>query len=372
MEKKRERIQINKSFGQLAVQVILLLLSIAFLLEFAARTDFIQSRVPFQALGTNNIEFEANLDTLTALTEREGPMDCLFIGNSTIGRAIDPKSFGLAYKDQTGIEIRCFNFSVNGTSVPTSILITKILIKIYQPKLIVFGTSIGEYAAYFHDIPQERYTDNPWFKYQLGQFSLEGWITQHSFAYRILLFYTYSANNGLRIQPTLDQAPDNIKERTNYGFAYTDEVKEDINHPTRDDRERFFHNLGGLNYSQHIASSLEELFKLQDQADIQIVVVELPYHKSLITLYDTPGKFEEKKEELASFYKHISAELINVTSLHNILFLRSTYLFMIPDNGWKDREHLNGIGAAIFSQWLGNQLGAAVVEGALTDPTIGK
>ena len=372
MKTKRVHFQINKNAAYLPLQAILLFFFTAILLELGARTDFVQSKVPFQALGTDNIEFEAKFDNINAVIERDGPIDCLFIGNSTVGRGMDPIIFNAAYQVASGEEIRCFNFSVNGTNIPSSIMIIKILVKHYHPKLVILGTSTGEYAAGFHDVPQERYVDNPWFKYQLGEFSPIGWLTDNSFAYRMLLLFSYSANHGLNLQPTYDKVPPNNKNRDNYGFGYTAEVKTDINTPTKADRERFYHIFGGLIASRNIAASLEDLFQFQQQAGFQIVLVEMPYHKSLITLYDTPGKFEEKREDLAEFYYSIREQLLDAANRHNVLFLRTTHLFMIPDNGWKDREHLNGPGAAIFSQWLGSQLGTALSSGAISNSTNGK
>jgi hypothetical protein len=47
------------------------------------------------------------------------------------------------------------------------------------------------------------------------------------------------------------------------------------------------------------------------------------------------------------------------------LFLETTRLDLIPDDGWADYSHLNSKGAVIFSKWLGKQLGKAVMDGQI-------
>jgi hypothetical protein len=44
-------------------------------------------------------------------------------------------------------------------------------------------------------------------------------------------------------------------------------------------------------------------------------------------------------------------------SKNQVMFIKTSGLNLIPNDGWVDYAHVNTKGAAIFSEWLGIQIG---------------
>src|SRR4051794_37844514 len=80
--------------------------------EVLARSAPIQSILVAPSVGSEQYQLGPKLLLLDRLIQRDGPVDCIFIGSSMVLRGIDPEIVSAAYRDETGRSIKCFNFGL--------------------------------------------------------------------------------------------------------------------------------------------------------------------------------------------------------------------------------------------------------------------
>jgi len=86
--------------------------------------------------------------------------------------------------------------------------------------------------------------------------------------------------------------------------------------------------------------------------------VELPIHTSVIELYGNG----------AADHARALDEIEKVVRAGGAPFWRYPAERAIPHEGWADFVHMNRLGAAMYSRWLGERLGEAVRDGRLPLP----
>ena len=100
---------------------------------------------------------------------------------------------------------------------------------------------------------------------------------------------------------------------------------------------------------------LKQLLALHSQG-IQIVVVEMPVQPLHMQV------FSEGQVSYNLFVKAVS----ETTQDQGIGFWRMSEQDPIPPDGWWNLNHLNVVGAKVFSQWLGKRVARFAAENPTT------
>ena len=324
--------------------------------EMIARAPFVQAQIPYQAYGTNHTQLELQLNILDKFVQENGAPDCFIFGSSQAFREVDAIAFAQAFEVANGEKITCYNFGVTGSQIWTTSILNKILIQKYQPKLVVIGTSFLDYTEGREFQIDERFMQNEWLKYQTGHFTISGWLTEHSYAWRAITLLSYSAPYGLRMDEVLREAHKWDGEIAESGFALSEKA---VN-PNLPVDTGFVKNLqsefGNFGVSERNLSALEETIAFSQEMGTQVLIAEMVYHPALLELKDAWGNPRADKEQILSFINNVNARLRSIAADHAIVFLEADPSVSLPETGWFDLYHLNRIGAEIFSGWLGGQV----------------
>ena len=136
-KEKRVSLKISLPINKVIVLGLALFLLMSIGLELIARTDWIQAKIPFQAYGTNHVQFEMQLNNFFAFIEENGPPDCIILGTSMPFRGINPEKLQEAYKERIGKNILCYNLSTAGLHFRDLLFISMSLARKVEPNLII-------------------------------------------------------------------------------------------------------------------------------------------------------------------------------------------------------------------------------------------
>ena len=339
--KTDKTLQINKPLGKTVVLGLLILAVTLTAMEFLARVPVVQSMLPAPSIGSAHKKLDLNFSFLDRLTEEDGPVDFLFIGSSMVKASIDPEILSASYLRESGKSIRCFNFGVAGFTAGATANMADILVRKYKPTVLLWGISPESFIQGAGQKARQQLEINPWYKYQKGDFSISGWLTEHSTAFKYFLRFKIWLEN-----PTLSRELALREDgMSRYGFSRKNrEGKLQADNNLDRNRLKAFLKSKTLNLSQQALSTMRKVAALK--SEVKVVFVEIPVHGSIETIYDqTPELREEIKEKIIQFAAQEKIELIQTQSLQTI-----------PDSGWKNMNHMNVKGADLFSQWLGKQL----------------
>jgi hypothetical protein len=340
------------------------------LAEIVARTPFVQSQIPYQAYGMNHTQLELQLNLLDKFVREKGAPDCFIFGSSQAFREVDPATFERSYETASGEQVTCYNFGVTGAQIWTTSLLGEILIKKYHPRLVIIGTSFLDYTEGRELQIDDRFKQNDWLEYQQGKFTLNGWLTGHSYAWRAITMFSYAAPYGMRYSEVLREAHKWDSEIADSGFAISIKAID----PSLPVETGFVKNLqmefGNFSISERNLTSLGDLIDFSQQAGAQVLLTEMTYHPALLELKDQRGEPRANREKILAFIATVNTRLKEVAAHHNIVFLEFDPSTVIPETGWYDLYHLNRLGAEVFSDWLGGR--AAQTIGALPPPNAGE
>ncbi|MEW5872811.1 MAG: hypothetical protein AB1894_26365 [Chloroflexota bacterium] len=367
-ENQRVTVKLNWPAGSTLIRSLLLFVLLAALIEITARSSLVQKHIPLQAYGTNHIQFESQLKNLDAFVAKKGAPDCLILGNSQALRGIDPQKLEQAYQEQTGQTLLCYNFGVVGTDIATTFYFDQILIHKYHPRLVIVGTNFLDYTQGRENRLDPRFEENDWIHYELGQFSLQGWLLEHSYAFRLLKLFSYTAQDGLHFDRLEKEIASWNQQLTKYGYGYTPEIMDPSESMAKGSLRKFLRELGDFNLSRRNLDSLEGIIRLGQQDGVQVVVVEMPYHPSLLQLTSENRDLASQQERLSQFIVEVNTAIREIAARNHTVYWTSDQVEALPEDGWLDRYHLNTFGSPIFSRWLANQLATAVKSGQIANP----
>jgi hypothetical protein len=363
-ENQRVCIKLSRPAGQTLALTALFFALLSASLEIAARSAWVQQYVPFQAYGTNHVQFELQLQTLNNFVAQQGAPDCLIIGTSQSLRGINPTIFVRNYKREFGRDIRCYNFSVVGSNISTTLTFAKILVPQYHPKLLILGTSFLDYTEAREQRADARFEKNAWLDYKTGKFSVEGWLVEHSYAYRLVMLFSYSAPTGLSFDETLKEL-----EKWKYlmpdGYGYSEDILDLEDMPVPSEIQSFLEEFGNFTVSPTNMASLQAILELGKQEHAQVVIAEMPYHSSL--LVNEQGQPLPEREKIEQFIQQVNTQIAQIAALYHVPYWTSSR-GQFPVLGWHDRYHLNITGSITFSRWLVKKLAQAVAEGQIVNP----
>jgi hypothetical protein len=354
---KSNTLRLNKISSKTLWLTLVLLLVFGGIAEAVVRTELFQAPLTPPKMGSSHYQLGHKLAWLDAEIERNGPVDCLMLGSSMTDASMNPEIFEDAYWEVTGRDLHCFNFGINASSAASTAAMARILIEDYSSRLLIIGTDPRDYALPLDDPDVVAALDSTWMRYRLGNFSLDGWLTDVSYLYRYrqhisrLLRFTfkdtlwsdtklnypilpngYTPINTVNLNVDLPPDPlDTSYEVTYYSRIYSSYEMLDVN-----------------------LKALEEIMEYNKKGT-QVIVVEMPVSDGLYYFF---GNGEAD-------YNRYVARISELANQYQIPFLQTEPLDLIPDDGWSDYSHLNTTGAEGFSLWLGQQVGDAVEQGIL-------
>ena len=345
---KSVALQLNGSFWKTLWLTFIILLFFLGIAEWMTRLEVFQRYLTPPRLGSRHSQLGYKLSLLNAEVGKNGPVDCIMVGSSTVDVGFDPEAFQKAYQDVTGREIRCFNFGIDASSAISAAVLARILVEDFHPRLLIFGTDARDYAVPREDQDTAVVLNSPWIMYREGFFSMDGWLLDHSYLYR----YRQHLARLTRLQfyGTLwAQTEMSYKLRPN-GMNPISIVSTYINDrpdPKDESYEVVYYN---RIYSPYLMlnenlAALENILE-HEKSGTRVIVVEMPVSDGLYYFFDN-GEAD---------YNRFVARMDELTARYQIPFLRTEPLDFIPDDGWSDYSHLNITGAQIFSDWLGRQI----------------
>jgi hypothetical protein len=289
------------------------------------------------------------LARLQAIVQQEGRIDCIAIGSSTVNLDFDPAAFAVGYKGATGQPLNCFNFGIDAATAVSAAALAQILIEDYQPGLLIYGTDARDYVVPSNAPDAASVLESSWIQYRLGHLSLKGWLVEHSYFYRYiqqlyhLLHFSFNTVLTPLIEPTSDI--------TDNGFIPKSIVSTYVEEPPDPQ-----HGFVELSYYQRILSNYEMLQENTDGLqrimghnlrDTKVMVVQMPVATGYYYLF---GRGQDDYQTFVDEVKILSKE-------QQVTFWQPNPQELLPDDGWSDYNHLNTKGAAVFSRWLGQQVG---------------
>ncbi len=339
-------LQLKKPIGKTLVLAMLLLAVTISVLELMARLPLINAILPAPSIGTPHKKLDLNFSFLDRLIQEEGSVDCLFIGSSMVKASIDPEIISKTIAEMNGKKIRCFNFGVAGFTPMVAADLAEIMIRKYNPRILVWGVSPESFIEGAGRKAKDLFKSNPWYRYQMGKFNLQGWLTEHSKAFRYFLrFRIWLERPQLSRELTLRE-----NGMSRYGFSRKN--REQLLQPAPlglPEENEIIPESQKLYFSQKAFSDLKKVAK--HTSNTKIVLIEIPVHKSIKRIYKNNKNLRTSIRET----------ILQFVTDENIPFIRSQHLELIPDDGWKNMNHMNVKGADIFSDWLGIQLAKEIL-----------
>ena len=307
------------------------------LAEGVARAPQTELQDTFSSVGSSDADFDRHVAALD-YQAASGPIECIVLGSSMVLSGFSPNTFTEVYRDETHTHLSCANFGVSGLEAWQMADVARLLVQRYHPRLLIVGTSARDYSDPVGDLWLDSagdLTQTPWVRYQLGRgLSPEGWLTEHSYAFR----YWLGARNWVRASgqpapgphPVIDltQPPDRRVEGASYDL------------------------LAHYQISPRSLAGLNDLLTLPKQG-VPVLLVEMVVHASYLAFF---GRGQQDQDLFR-------ATVAQAARAHGVAFLPADPTLPLPNADWSDRNHLGAPGAAVFSAWLARQVALAAQAG---------
>lgn len=164
---------------------------------------------------------------------RSGPVDCVFVGSSSVRRGLDPIAYSRAHAASSGREARCFNFSVVALDNATAVLVARAVEREFEPEVIVIGLMPVERTDWIR--MSDGYRRDPWVRERAGGISATRRALMRSALYRRVA----GGSDARRRLPASGYTP--VAMDPEEGFAasrFSDSVSVNrLARPARPDRE---------------------------------------------------------------------------------------------------------------------------------------
>jgi hypothetical protein len=337
---ENKTLQLHWPFGRTVFLAALLLLLLVVISEGLSRLLVKLEVLQPPPIGSHNAELDVKLSLLDRRIETHGRIDCIFLGSSQTDSAIDPETFSVAFQENSGKTIHCFNFSLATLTAEPAGKIAAILAQRYHPALLIYGTSARDYSLDFGEWARPLLND-PWVRYMSEDFNLRGWLIEHSYTVRYLVLIRQQTNPDYRV----------FTQELRSGltaFGYKPAAGNDL-----ENRKTDF--IPEYSISQRDLVGLDQFLRLQSQ-DLQILVVETPVHHSFLPYY--------VEADAEAYETKFITPIADFIEQYHVQFWRSQNAIneIVPDSGWSDTRHLNTEGGIIFSQWLGQKMVAEIAS----------
>ncbi|MHC1784652.1 MAG: hypothetical protein AB9891_18180 [Anaerolineaceae bacterium] len=260
---------LDQPFGLVFLRAALMLLIAWGLAEGLVRAMVGAGLLAPPRIGSVNAELDTKLLLLDEYLRVNGPVNCFFLGSSQFDEAINPAVFDEVFLSEAGRQIRCFNFSLGTMTASPAGKIARLLVEKYDPRLLFIGISARDFSDDFGELTRPL-VDDPWVRYSLGEFTLSGWLTEHSYTYRELLTIRSALNPDYMV----------FHDRLSYQLTdsgYLQLEGSDLSNP----KKNFIPNFSMTNEDM---GGLDEIAALNSD-NLQVVFVEVPVHYSFIPYY---------------------------------------------------------------------------------------
>ncbi len=347
-----QTLRIQRPFG------MTLLMSFAFFAIFylageaLAKTILFQSFFVQQTWDGRHRDFERQLARLDAVYNQEGRIDCIFLGNSMVWRGFEPVAFNAGFQNQSGEELRCFNFGVDGMPASMAGPIARVLIEDYRPRILLFGIDARDLAVPTTYDDHRSLAEMDWLRYRMGEPSLKGWFIEHSNLYRYrvaiqrLLHFDYQ---GIR------RGDQNSTLASRFGYDLELAVG-DVTAPpdplhVDGSEQYYFRLLADYQIRAEDVAGFEQVLKHKSNLE-HLLVIELPVPETYYAF------FGNQRLDYDRFVRTVE----QISTAYGVKFILTDTWQVIPSDGWVDYSHLNLTGAQAFSQRLGVEVAKLLSE----------
>jgi hypothetical protein len=303
--------------------------------EIVARSP-LGTILPAPSVNADSFLFDAKIYNLERQVRRDGGLDCLFIGSSVANADIDPATVERIYRERTGETIHCFNLGLPALTLENTTALAEAAIARFRPKVVFYALLPRDIHDVIANVDYLEKID--WITFNRGAPSLNGWLVNHSHAWRYFLTWRY----WLVTQNRLKMAEE-IRWLTPRGFQ-----------PAQNIRDPYIPNLTMTpqrlreTWNDPRQIQIVEQFLALQQTGVTIVLVEGP-------AYHEPDASDS--ETWLAYKTDYLPTLLQILNANNIPFWRTDAVAVqIPKSNWYDWLHLNSDGAFTFSQWLGEQM----------------
>lgn len=333
---KTHSLDVRLPFGKALFFATGMVLLTAFLLEGLFRLPSIQARLMPQSYLLPDA-YEIKLDFMAKLPARP---DCFVLGSSVAHAGIHAAQLNesLAQSDRA---LTCFNFAAPGAIPAEQVAIAEFVLKEYQPRVLVLMVYFGDFKERPPESQDIAWTQSVWLRYKAGQVNAQGFLIEHSTLYRYILTYRKWATHDYEKLTTdtrlgmqlfgADGSKRDTRQFEKFGLAPD---------PVLD--AAVFRFWKGYRVSADQLTALEAIIDQTAEHGVQLIVVEAPFHRSILNYVEDP------EGDYQSFIDAVSLLLAE----RGISFLRMEDWSVLPDEVWADRNHLNKYGADLFTDWL--------------------
>ena len=346
-DQKQSRLNFLAVFG-ISLLAVIALLALA---EGYARVRQAHLPQPIRSIGNFHAQFETKWFKLQDYIKENGGVDVLLMGNSMVNTGIDPEVLAEEYKAKTGVELRVFNFGVEGMDIYTNSELADLLVEEVHPKTILFFTEMREYGPQTDTSVPDRYKTAAWFQYKLGNSSALAWLFDHSAAMQYFLPYRNWSRSDF--PDTILKDLYRYKQTTSAGYEPDRAYGRDLDvhtDPTDPVQKVWFDLYSNYVPDQNALDDFSGILALQ-QDGVQMMVTEMPVYR---TFYDYFGG-----ETVHQDFLNTIEEL---TLAHVGVFLPPIDSELIPLVGRVDNHHLNFEGAPVYTRLLADELADLCIE----------
>jgi len=337
----------KKSIWSIILLAVIFFLALVALMELVARTSWFGQVSPYRSVGNYHYQFEIKWFRLQDYVKQNGGVDIIVLGSSLVNTSIDPDIVSQTYHEQTGVSPRIFNFGVEGMTVAPNSVIASLLVERYHPALLIYTTEMRDYITGNGLDYEMRFLSDPWFRYQRGDFSLFGWLVDHSavlqhyLPYRNWMRSDYSETMALYIKRYQDTSASGYEPDSMIG------VNVDVPPDPNDSEEaQYFNAYGNYQIATSRLDNLKSILDFNQNQGTTVLVVEMPVHQ---TFYAYVGG-----EEVHIQFQQTISSLIAANG--GTFLPAEACINTIPLSGRSNRWHLNYLGTPVFSKCLGEQL----------------
>jgi hypothetical protein len=182
----------------------------------------------------------------------------------------------------------------------------------------------------------------------LGDISVDGWLSEHSRAYRYFLAYRNAIDTDASPSPFDAVRPDGYLPALNSPLRGSDQAAIG---------ERLLQaQFSAAALAPEQLRAFGDLLALRTDARA-IAVLEMPAHPRHWPLL-----------QATSGYAALLSRMQAAASAHGTPFWPTMPRNLVAEAGWADSIHLNRRGAQVLTRWLAGQVAEAVVSGEIAAP----
>lgn len=343
MPLKSDSLNLKEAPGGIVLRAVFILLILLGLIEGVLR--YTQPDILPRSVGSNQYQLEIKLYKLEEFIEIYGGVDILIMGSSITNTGFIPAEIKAAITQETGQDLRIFNFGVEGFTVNLNNQIIEYIILKYQPKLILLNSEIRDFSGKTAVGTTNRVMSSRWIQQIGGDENLSGWLAENSLTMQYYL--------GLRNWTRRDYLAQREKQLLRESKTTVDGYEAEKNaatltppDPTNPEHQSVLETFGDFTIDECRLKAIESLLETGKKYGIPIIVVEFPTSPEFFLFF---GKGENDH----TLYVQT---LQSTVESHQGIFLPSLPPENIPTNGRADYTHLNQRGAIIFSRYVGETI----------------